>query len=120
MKNLLAVLLAILLLPNSIFAQETPPPSIALPVMIQCGPSEFTIALLTQKYNENPIALGQGQVIRPNGQPVRGQMLFWHNGDNRSFSITISFGESDTMSCLVMNGNNVDVFYNPDVEKEKL
>lgn len=121
MKKLLAVITTIFLFPNSVIAQQTQdPPLVSLPVLIQCGPSEFTIALLTEKYKENPIALGMGQVIRPNGQPVRGQMLFWHSEDNRSFSITISFGQADTMSCLVMNGSDVDIFYDPNVEKEKL
>ena len=84
MKKLLAVITTIFLFPNSVIAQQTQdPPSISLPVLIQCGPSEFTIALLTEKYKENPIALGMGQVIRPNGEPVRGQMLFWHRSEER-------------------------------------
>ena len=110
MKKLLTAIAAILLLPNSLFAQS-PPKAIPLPIMIQCGSTDFTIRLLKGKYKENPIALGEGQIIRPNGEPVRGQMLFWHNPQTQTFSVTISFGKNDIMTCLIMNGNNVNIFY---------
>ena len=117
MKKLLTAIAAILLLPNSLFAQE-PPKSIPLPIMIQCGPTDFTIKLLKDKYKEHPIALGEGQVITPDGDPVRGQMLFWHGEENKTFSVTISFGKNDFMSCLIMNGNNVNMFYNPNADED--
>ncbi len=118
MKKLLTAA-AILLLPNILSAQETPR-SIPLPIMIQCGQTDLTIKLLKEKYKEQPIALGEGQVTRPNGEPVHGKMLFWHNAGSKSFSVTLSFGENDQLSCLILSGQNIDIFYDPNAGQDPI
>lgn len=119
MKKLLMSLAVILLFPNSVFGEEKRQ-VFRLPIMIQCGETASTIDLLREKYKEDPIALGDGKVYTPQGKIVSGQMLLWTNQDpnlNRSFSITISI---EKMSCLVMNGNNLDVYYAPYVQQNKI
>ena len=123
MKRTLAlVLLLATLLPNNVTAQNMLG-RFSLPVMIQCTPSNIMLDILSTTYGESPIALGDGTVFRPNGLPVLGQMLFWHTPSStdqtNKFTITISFGKENEVTCIVINGNNLHIFYDPDKDKTK-
>ena len=113
MKKLIATI-AIALLSTSVFAQETPPenPGItALPLMMPCNTSDVIFNMLqSEEYNEAPVALGNGTVFTPSGEPVPGQLTLWYNSiGKKNFTIVFTLLGGSGLSCIVSSGVNMEL-----------
>lgn len=115
MKKLLAILaISTSLLATSTTAQEQTPPTSPriLPTMMPCGQSENIFAMLQgEKYQESPIALGQGTVFMPDGQPIKGQLTLWYNANpdsKKNFSVVITLAGTNT-SCILSSGVQMEL-----------
>ena len=114
----LAVILAILI-SSAVYAQEseTPEPTqppvpsaLMLPLVMPCNESQIIFDMLQgEAYNESPIALGQGTVFRPGGQPVPGQLTLWYNTENKkNFTIVFTMTGAN-ISCIISSGVNMEL-----------
>lgn len=112
MKKLIAIL-ALILLPISATSQETPPenPGItALPLMMPCNTTDVIFNMLEgEQYKESPVALGNGTVFKPTGDPVPGQVSLWVNTQGKK-TFTVVFTLPGTgMSCVVISGIQIEL-----------
>ena len=114
----LAVILAILA-SSATYAQEseTPEPTqppvpsaIMLPLVMPCNESQIIFDMLQgEPYKESPIALGQGNIFRPGGQPVSGQLTLWYNTENKkNFTIVFTMTGAN-ISCIISSGVNMEL-----------
>src|SRR6056300_1469441 len=114
----LAVILAILA-SSATYAQEseTPEPTqppvssaIMLPLVMPCNESQIIYDMLQgEPYTESPIALGQGNIFRPGGQPVSGQLTLWYNTEKKkNFTIVFTMTGAN-ISCIISSGVNMEL-----------
>jgi len=62
-----------------------------------------------EPYKESPIALGQGNIFRPGGQPVSGQLTLWYNPENKkNFTIVFTMTGAN-ISCIISSGVNMEL-----------
>lgn len=101
MKTLLTALVG-MLFAASAAAQETVPPK-WFAFTTPCD----DISAMTQtieKYNELPLAAGDGQIRHATGQLLTGTVTVWLEPSGTSFSITFDNGD---LACMIANGKNM-------------
>ena len=84
----------------------------ALPIIMPCNRSDKIFDLLiTSKYDEQVIALGQANVFTPQQRPIKGQLTIWYNpkedGKN-NFSVVFTVAGTD-ISCIITSGIEMQV-----------
>lgn len=117
LKSLTATLA--ILASSAVYAQEseTPEPTqppvssaIMLPLVMPCNSNQIIFDMLQgEAYKESPIALGQGNIFRPGGQPVSGQLTLWYNSENKkNFTIVFTMNNAD-ISCIIGSGVDMEL-----------
>ena len=103
MKKLLTIAIAALF-PISATAQSFP-----LPTGILCSDMETSLEMI-QKYEEDPLLLGDANIFTNDGQIRSGQMTLWFNSNTKSFSLMFT-PQGTSYMCLMLSGQNLDQLY---------
>jgi hypothetical protein len=103
MKKLLTIAIAALF-PISATAQSFPLPTGAL-----CSDMETSLKMI-EKYDEDPMLLGDANIFTSNGQIRPGQMTLWFNSNTKSFTLMFT-PQGTSYMCLMLSGQNLDQLY---------
>ena len=79
--------------------------------MAPCDKVDTMFDLVSEKYNEELLFIGNGMIFSPQQMPYRGGMFFFTNQETGSFSIVQVF--QDGMACMIMNGRNFAPYSGP-------
>ena len=86
---------------------KTQPKVITLPMMIDCGPVDEVLKMISQ-YGETPLAKAIVSWKIPNGTILSGPMAIWANPE--TFTVSVTIQPSPDGMCIVLPGKDFSPF----------
>lgn len=95
-------------LTSTAFSQEQQqrPPVVHLPIMVECGPTEYFMNNVIVKYNEVPFGKMHVSFMTPQGAWLQGVGTMYVNPEVGSWSLVVDFPDSLTNSCYFLGGTD--------------
>lgn len=105
MKWLISLWLLALPLTSALAQEEQPViPTVKLPSLVDCGTPESINGLL-ESFEEVPVAMGESYIIRPDGQPIPGTVVFYANPNELSYTMVLELDVPDSeLWCIISAG----------------
>lgn len=75
-------------------------------IITHCGNSLDVISMQAERFNEEPIIMGEAVVTDSDNSQITGTMVLWMN-DEGTFSVTFTPQADANITCYVITGGNV-------------
>jgi len=71
-----------------------------------CGDTEAVFNVIQQEYDEEPMMMGEAEMLTSEKKTFTGTMLMWVNSKRQTYTITVS-GKTSGRTCVLVTGSDL-------------